>query len=76
MPRGIASPVRKGGNGIVGYRTPSMFDLDSPVKFQGRDHSQRPAGSTKRLGRKRGKGGGGVQGAMDRLAASLEARHG
>lgn len=73
MPAGIASPIRKGGKGIIGYRSPSFFDLKRPVKFQGADHSQRPANSTKRLGRKRGKGGGGVQGAMRRIKVSLEA---
>jgi hypothetical protein len=59
MPAGIVSPTRKAGKGIVGYRTPSMCDLERPLKFRGKDHSQRPANSTKRLGRRRGKGGGG-----------------
>ncbi len=72
MPAGITRKTRKAGKGIVGYRTPSMLDLDRPLQFRGKDHSQRPANSTKRIGRRRGKGGGGVQGAMRRLKASLE----
>jgi hypothetical protein len=71
MPAGIVNPNRKAGKGIVGYRTPSMLDLEHPLNFQGKDHSQRPGNSTKRIGRRRGKGGGGVQGAMRRLAAAV-----
>ena len=72
MPAGITNKTRKAGKGIVGYRTPSIYDLEHPLRFQGKGHGQRPANSTKRLGRRRGKGGGGVQGAMRRLKASLE----
>lgn len=74
MPRGIQNPVRKAGKGIVGYRTPEMFDLEHPLKFMGKDHSKRPATSTKRIGRRRGKGGGGVKGAMRRLKEAQESR--
>jgi hypothetical protein len=73
MPAGIVNPNRKAGKGIVGYRTASMLDLEHPVTFRGKDHSQRPANSSKRIGRRRGKGGGGVQGAMRRFAASINA---
>jgi hypothetical protein len=62
---------RSAGKGIVGYPTIKR-PAYPPLQFVGKDHSQRPAGSTKRLGRKRGPGGGGVQGAMARLADSLQ----
>jgi hypothetical protein len=60
--------------GIVGYRgmRPSMMDMEYPLKLKTKDHSNRPTGSTKRLGRKRGPGGGGVQGAMRNLRDALD----
>lgn len=46
--------------GIVGHMgRPSMMALEFPLQFRGKDHSARPEGSTKRLGRKRGPGNGG-----------------
>ena len=59
----------------VGSPVPLRLLCSAP-EVQGRTerdlHSQRPANSTKRLGRRRGKGGGGVQGAMRRLKTSVE----
>jgi len=63
MPGGITMKTRRMGKGIVGYRSPSLHDLEHPLRFQGKDHIARPATSTKRLGRRRGKGGGGRGGA-------------
>ncbi len=62
---------RSAGKGIVGYPTTKNPPYP-PLQFVGKDHSQRPAHSTKRLGRKRGPGGGGVKGAMRRLKAQFE----
>jgi len=49
---------RPAGKGIVGYPT-RLKPLYPPLQFVGKDHSQRPEASTKRIGRKRGPGGGG-----------------
>jgi hypothetical protein len=50
------------------------FDQEKRLRFRGKDHSQRPATSTKRLGRRRGPGGGGVKGLYRRIKAEMEAR--
>lgn len=49
---------RSAGKGIVGYPT-NLKPPYPPIQFVGKDHSQRSETSTKRLGRRRGRGGGG-----------------
>lgn len=61
---------RRIGKGIVGFHHTLRVPYP-PLRFRGKDHSQRPEFSTKRLGRLRGPGGGGVQGEMQRLAGRL-----
>lgn len=58
---------RPAGKGIVGYQTNAKAPRYPPLQFQGKDHSERPAYSTKRLGRPRGPGGGGRGGELRRL---------
>lgn len=71
MPAGLQRRRRRPVKGIVGYPT-TMHHPYPPLQFVGKDHSQRPATSTKRLGRRRGPGGGGVKGAMRRLAEAMD----